>query len=681
MRARTTPSPQGHRRAWLGAPHCSSWRLAALLAALLSPLPGFARPVAPASTTTPGQAASLPLYGGLQATDPFFYVEARAGGQPLFLRIESSSAEVRLTSAAAARVGARPRGRVGRIDVLGLGPVSLTHVVVEVDRGDPLAYGVDGTIGLLAFPNVSWAVLPSAGVVAVAPASEGAALVKALDVPPASQVDPAHLHTRRVRIGGSPVELRPDVLLFPGLISGAALLAAWDTGAGTTATNPEPPTAGGPPSTPLPAVGSWSYGTAQFEPREVFGILAEVRHGIEASPWLPRVPATVGIDVAEHFDLALDNAGHQAAVRPASGLVKADYGPALEARLVAAVPPEDGTAVGAQRRFQALGAVATFLHVRGRSTDEAVARKLLTALAPGDCEAWLAYGEVLLDLGRPADAAAPLTKADELQGPPGTCSAAPGKLAYAKLLQGDLAGVEELYRRPTDDPGLARAAGLAAWLRGDEQAAQTRFLQAVAVNQPGDDEAARIGLFVAGRTDDRALASEQLRPTRFRYDGRTDLLTLALWADDRRAAGTVLADLQALAQESPVDPVILAQLTREQERAAATGGSPESAAQAKETRLRALGVFEAALASTPRDGRMWADYAIFLVTLGSFDDAREAVHLARLFAPGCADTWLATAMLASLDPDGGTGAEASDFFKRAGTVGYENPAYATLRVH
>lgn len=684
--------------------------------ALLTPL-AHAGSLPPASTSVPGASASLPLYGGVESTDPYLYVEARVGDQALLLRLDSGSSEVHISEAAAGRIGLKKSKSTtkanGEIASLAFGEVRLERVAVWVDGAAKPAgvLPVDGSVGLLAFPNVSWAVLPSQGKVELRPAATAASGAAAAVGPASPQA--AELASRKQKVGHAKVELRNDAVVLPVTVSGVTLPARWLTAAPSTVVAREVDgsdyaLAGvDKKPTPLPAAAGYWDGTVKVEARDVNGVSVAVRRDGQGSEWLVRDNAEVGIDVAQRFDLTVDNAAHTAAVTRAATVQKADYADTLEARLKAAITtasaaPAEGPAPTPEelqkKRAGALAPYAAFLEARGRGTEAAPLRKEIAEASPDDCAGWTTYGQTLLALGDGAGAVTAFTRADALYTPwatqaldarkqieadkakaekakkdwtgaipqSHTCHVAVGGLAAAKLLEGDLDGVQALYARLDLDGGLARTAGIAALKQGKADDAQAAFRQAQKLHGVGDDDGARIGLFLAYQKSNPTLAQEQLTKTRFQYDGRTDALTLRLWAEGLRASGGSVAALTQLSGMLPGDAVVLAQLAAEQ-RAAGVDAAP--------TALKALAAFDAALEASPRDGRAWADYALFLVAEGKQPEARKAADLAVLFAPEAGSAWLAAA---ACDEAAGNATAAAEHRRKAAAVGHAHPGYATL---
>lgn len=665
-----------------------------VLACLAVAAPANARPLPPASRHPAPTSAALPLYAGLEARDPFFYVEAMVAGEPLLLRLDTASAEVHLGPAALARLDLEPGEDTGRVrlDALALGDMVLPRARVVADDAPDARYGVDGTLGLLAFPGVSWAVLPSRGVVLVGPHTDGPAMLAAVAGAPTPVVDAAHLRERPVRVGHDARWIRDDYVGVGVTVSGVPLPAAWQTAQEHTWVAREADQPGyalgraSPAATPLPPAPGSVYGGRRVEAREVLGVPASVERPALGSASVVGPTAGVGIDVAQWFDLALDNGEHRVAIARAGALVKADYGDRLEARLRAALVPDDGTESGRAAHDDALDAYAGFLEHRARPADAALVRAARTQGGDVPCGAWLAYGDDLAAAGRPLDAAPALEKAHALYqrwaalplaerraAPgPGACFVAAGHLANARLAVGDRAGVERLYADVDLDPGLATAAALAALRAGDRPAAEARLRQAIALAPPGAADAARVGLFVVLAPSRPDQATAQLVAPAPRYDGASDTLALALWADLRRPTGGVADELRARVAASPGDPVLAAALAAELRRAGADDADDAVAA--------ALGAFDAALATTPRDGRLWADYALFLVSEQRLDEAKRAGDLARVFAPSCGDTWLAAYAIRVGRPDWvpTPGAGSDPDLARAAALGVANPAYAAL---
>ncbi len=708
----------------------SALRLVAPAVVLLAlSAPAVAKTLTPASTTVPASSTTVPLYGGVEATDPFLYVEAQGSGLPVLLRIDASGAAVHLSKAAADRLGLTPSKATTRANAtlpsLQIGSVTLSNVEVWVDDSVAPAgtLPVDGSIGLLAFPNVSWAVTPSTGTVTVAPNSGGAALLAAIPLPPVSEPDAGHLATETLRVGGNPVTLGPK-LGFPMDVSGVPLRLDWATtrletnvsgevdGTSEALTRSKRPLKHATPLPPAPT--SWSS-AVRVEARMVSGVPTNVHRAGEGADWLvDGADGYAGIDVAQHFDLALDNGAHKAAIALSTGVTKADYGDLLEARLNAAIaaagpaaPTSGPPSPAEKKRLTALAAYADFLEARARSADALALRKEVAEATPDVCDGWLAYGTTLLAASHPKEAADALAKSQTLYAPwaartpaerteiqsdkasaekhgtwtgiepqPNACYVATGRLAAAKLILHDYAGISDLYGQLDLDAGLARIAGTAALAQGNRDEAQARFRQAQKLHGVGEDDGARIGLYLAYRASNPTLAAEEVSASKYQFDGHTDPLTLGIWAADVRAHGDAVAPLRALADAHPTDPVLLAALVAEERRTGTTGADDDA--------LAALRAFDLALEDAPRDGRLWADYALFLVAEHKNDEAGKAADLALIFAPNAGETWYAasTAVAAGITVhDGGATIapeQVAATLKHAGVVGYDNPAYALL---
>jgi hypothetical protein len=117
--------------------------------------------------------AELPLFAGIDPEDPYWYVEAKIGETPLLLRIATEAEGLGLTEAAAARAGLKPTGKEGQqtaaVASLQLGTVTVTRIKANVAALSDLAYGVDGRIGIAAFPDLAWAIEPAKGTVKIGP--------------------------------------------------------------------------------------------------------------------------------------------------------------------------------------------------------------------------------------------------------------------------------------------------------------------------------------------------------------------------------------------------------------------------------------------------------------------------------------------------------------------------------
>ncbi|MFN7147119.1 MAG: tetratricopeptide repeat protein, partial [Myxococcota bacterium] len=389
---------------------------------------------------------------------------------------------------------------------------------------------------------------------------------------------------------------------------------------------------------------------------------------------------------------------------------RADYAPAYVANLRAALeakPGKDGAApddaAKKAARTGGLGALAGFLEARGRYDEAIEARKELTVAKADDCTSWTSLGTALVSAGRPAEAIEPLTKASALYQPwavlplsereqvakdkaaaekkkeewtgpkpqDHACHVAPGYLALAQLQSKNPAAVASLYPAQLDlDTTLPLAAGNAALLQGQFDAAQAAYLQALKLSG-GKSEAARVGLYLALAPKDYAAARQQLERLRLGYHGDTDPLLVRLYVEGVRqsqGAEGVKTALDALLAADPGNAVLLAQRSKERAAAGDAAGAAADWTAAKER-------FEARLAALPNDADTIAAWASALAAAGQGAEAQKAAETATKLAPANGMAWLAAADAATAVGDAAKAAEAR---ARAGMVWASHPGYALL---
>jgi cytochrome c-type biogenesis protein CcmH/NrfG len=686
--------------------------------ALLFALPAWAGTLEPAveSATAPG-VVDVPLYAGPGAEDPFFYVEAMAGESPLLLRVATGHNQLRLTTAAATALGVKIHGKEGaqtaEVDSLTLGGATLTDI--DVNIAEITASGavpVDGELGLPALSDLAWALLPSQGVLRLAPAATG--LPAGATKFPTADFDA--LREEKVKVGSEKQRVPGAPIALPVSWSGTEVLAGWKVEEGHSWVARE--VEGGftytmkgveKPTVKLPAAPTVQEGETPSEYRVVRVAGTDVATSVmrvgQGPIWFFAVNAAVGIDVAGHFDLVVNPAQHEASLTPVTATRLADYAPRMEARLKKAIDVAGKEAETDVARADAKRAAtvpyADWLHARGQFDAEVAVRKQIAEGDPDVCTGWTYLGAAWLAAGHPAEAVDALTRADTLYAAwaplpleerraleedyaeakkkqatwTGTvpqdhaCHVAPGLIAEARLQQRDFAAVAALYPARLDlDPTLPRAAGIAALQSGDTERAQAAFRQAEKLDGPGSDAASRTGLFFAYQKANPQLAQEQLEAIRFAWQGQTDPVLVRLYAEALRPSGKAVQALQSALAADPSDAVLLTQLGLEQALAGDTGGASASFGDA-EKRLKER------LALAPQNGRSWAAYSHLLLAAGRVEEARTAADNAVRLSPEAGTAWLA---LAEVEAAAGDPTKAGEHRARARALWVTHPAYAAL---
>ncbi len=686
-----------------------------------------AAPLKPAGKVAVSGVVEVPLYAGFSGEDRSSYVEATVGEKKLLLRLASSSRDFRLTEAALGKLGLKATGKDGekkaKLASFTLGGATFEAVTVHV--ADLTAGGglpVDGEIGLPGFAGLAWAVVPSAGVLRLATGADGAPLVAAVGTPNAGYgaADKAQKFT----IGHSTEEPAPATFVVPVTWSGVEVRAQLQIEAGGTWLAREIEGVDWysvPISTKVPLALPAAPGFMDGEKRQEW---RDIGIGGSTTPtFVSRrgqgpvfafdgvTNAQVGNELLSGMDLALDPSSATWAIQPAGSLKRGDYGPTHEAALREALVPKP-LAKGAEAPSEAdlakaraggLAPLAAYLESRGRFNDAIAARKEIASVKADDCAALLALGAVHLSSGAPADAVEALTQAGSLYQPwaalsladrkriteekgkaekdkqPWTgqapqshsCHTAPGLLALAQLQVANPAAVTALYPAQLDlDAGLPMAAGNVALLAGQFDNAKAAYFQALKL-RGGDDDAARVGLYLSLAPGDFAAARQHLERLRLRFDGATDPMLVRLYVEGVRKSqdtAAVRTALDALLAISPGDAVLLTATGREQ---AAAGDAAGAAITFATARTR----FDASLASAPQNAASWAAYAGFLLATGQTADAQTAADTAVKLAPASGMAWLAVADVAAA---AGDAAKAGESRRHAGRVWASHPAYALL---
>lgn len=694
-----------------------------LLTALGSPA-AYAAAVKPTGEAVVGSVVEVPLYAGLVGEDPYNYVEVTSGDTRLFLRLATGHRELKLSEAAAAKLKLKPSGKEGersaRVASLSLGAATLEGIKASITTiPGSGALPVDGELGLPGFQDLAFAIVPSAGVLRLAQGTDGAALIAGIGGTPGPVG--RSLKDEKVEIGSSKTTLEGAPYLVPAKWSGVEVQATLAVEEGATwlarevegvdwytvAKSDRKPVT-------LPAAPGVQIGEVRQEWRdiELGGVrrAASVERQGQGPIWQFAVNAAVGQDVLGALDLAIDPASGTYAMKPAASSKRADYTPTLEASLrkaLEAQPAEDGTAPTAEQKAAAraggLGSLADLLEARGR-LDEAIALRSELAIAEAeDCATWLALGDTLLAAGRAGDAIEPLTMASKLYQPwallplaervdiaarhadaekkseewagdapqSHACHVAAGHLALAQLPTRNSAAVATLYPAQLDlDASLPIAAGNAALLTGNFDAAKAAYLQALKLGNGTGDEA-RVGLYLALAPDNFPAARHHLERLRLQYNGNTDILLVRLYVEGvRRSQGAegVKAGLDALLAAVPDDAVLLAQRGRER---AAVGDAKGAAEDQASARTR----FEERIATNPNDASTWASWASVLASAGEAEAAQKAAETAVKLAPANGMAWLAMADAATA---AGDAAKAGESRARAGMVWARNPGYALM---
>lgn len=684
-----------------------------MLLALLVPTV-FAAPKLPAGKVTLTDAVEVPLYAGLSSSDNFWYVEAKIGETPLLLRVSTGTQKLLLTEGGAKKAGVKASGKEkkGTIKEITLGTAKFESVTAYV--GNPssaVGTAMDGEIGLGAFPDLSWAVLPSAGVLKVGPAASGAAWVSSLG----NALPYTSSPNDKIKVGKEKLERTdaPYVVSLPW--SGvnvptelATNIDEADLAAEATDKNRWWRVEGMElPTFDLPAAPTWKTGEDSFEARTLTIAgqqvpVALMRPGYGLG-FASKQEAELGMDVLANFDLAIDAAGHQIGMRAVTERKLADYGPTYEAKLrkaLEAAPGKDGAAPEASvvkdTRAGGIPALAEWLVQQGKTAEAVTLTKELTDLKPELCTSWLAWGQSATSAGQPADAITAFQKAGDLYDPwakkplterqkleadyataqkkketwgdvmpqDHSCHVAWGELAVARVAAGQADKVADLYPAKLDlDNGLPVGAGVASLVRGDSAAAEAAFRQAIHLN-PGNARYARYGLFLA--LSNRNLANAQLEGE---YLFNANVSVAAHYADAIRkidGGPKAVEALKAVADKNITNAALQIELARQYTRE----GNVDAAKGATSAARKLLTTVDAARS---RNVELRAAWAMLLLAEGDTAGAGTAAGAITTTNPDWAIGWWTASQVAEA---AGDAAKAGEYARKAGIIATVNPLYA-----
>jgi tetratricopeptide (TPR) repeat protein len=712
-------------------------RVLPVIIALLAPSTALAAKYAgpPKGTLEADAIVDVPLYRGLGYDDPTYVVEATVGEETLLLRVDTGWSGVVISEKAAQRIGAKIKGkeddnvRLAVLPDVQLGGAVLKGVKAVIGAPTPgpkgqLGSGRDGVIGLGLVGEGGFAILPSQGVLRIAPAGMGGELVAALGATPTPYVEYGYDKVNLFK-GESRYEIQPITHVVPVSWSGVTIPTAITTGswnflAREVTDQSDWYSVRGyekPATVTLPPAPSRKYGDATIETRDVTiggrtATVGLVRTGIGPHGVVVPVLAQVGIDALYNMDVAADGAAKTIALKPAEAVKLADYAPIKEAALrkkleVTPVEGEDPPTEEdkTEARKNGLGPLASFLSWQGRTDEALQARTELVQLDGDKCNNWLDLGTLQLEAGQPEAAVASFLKADELYQPwsvrplaerqelqedydeakekkeawdgpvpqANACHVAPGRLARAYLAVGEAEKALALYPSRLDlDIGLPERAGNAHLLLGDTEAAEAAYRQSLAM-VPTAQGSARAGLFFALQRRDFELALSQVEKSFFSDNDSSgvDPELVRRYAEavrQKQGAAASVKRLQGFVDQVPTSTTLRIQLAREQIAAGAAADAETNLAYA-EKRLNEY------LAAAPRDPWAHAKLADLLLLRQKTDEARTHAVLATQVNPAYGYGWL---VLSRVEAAAGDTAKTAEYRKRATVAGGESPAYALL---
>lgn len=671
----------------------------------------------PAGKAVVSGVSELTLYAGIDANDPFWYVEGTIQDKPVLLRLATEGNGLLLTEAAAGRIGLKPKGKEGKkhaaVPSLSLGAATISGIKAEIALPKEYPYGTDGVIGIAAFPGLAWAIDPSAGKVKVGPSGAGS-VIDALG----TGVPFTQRGERKQKIGKVKREIGAVALATPVSVSGVSLDASLATGQFATGVFTEVDggaewyqVAGTPnPTYPLPPVAGGVSGETEMEWREVavggMSAWSAVDRRGAGLAYSFLAPARVGQGVLGHSALGVDSgrklyvtkAVSNTAAVPYAGVLAARLRADLAAPLPAPAPGPIDADAGKSALAGKLSPLVELLNTTAQYTEAVEVGKRWVDADPHHCTSWLALGRSQMGSGDHAAAAGSFQKAADLYQPwavrpladrtalvasegkrskapdfdgvwaqPGGCYVAWGKLANAMIAAGQPDAVAGLYPKYADlDEELPLAAGNALLLKGNAAGAEAAFRQAVQLGSLQNGRA-RGGMLLAtrGRSLDLALAQVEATPEPV----RSELRFVHVVADTLRTEGGpvgAVAGLTALASASPGSAAYWLVLAAEQ----SVAGTANS-----DSLERARVALAGALAITPNVASLHALEAERLRLTGKLAEAAAEAEKATALDPTEGVGWWVRSRIAET---AGDSVRAAELRKRAGQSTSRDPVYASL---
>lgn len=519
----------------------------------------------------------------------------------------------------------------------------------------------DGSIGLLTFPDVAVALLPSQGVARLAPAGSGLAVE-------GPTVEYTHVGSKTIKEGGKRY-IAPQGIVFDGTVNGEAARVRLSSKGTVIARDKVPEGSVTGNDHVRVTVG---IGDASIEALAAESYSTDFSH----ADW----DLSLGSDVVSRWDLAWDPASSTLAFTEAGEVVRRvqEDESGVESALEALNPPVDTTEPGATTALEGAALAGAHTGVAAAyAADGDLEKALEHALQAADadptgCGTHHSVGSYLVDLDRLDDAIPHFEKSGELyaawadlpyreraalteekaeieedggtwEGPiiqPHSCHTAWGNAAKANLSLGNYEAVTALYDEHHDlDADLAQAAGLAWMAQGRYGKAESAWRQYARLVGPRNAQVQQ-GLGVLNTQK----GQPQLALTNFEagFDS-ADVSTMLAWAN-------------AAAEDHEVEDV-LAQMD---ERIVATADQghlllAKALFQAgheldnAETLAAAVVAYEDALVLlSEQRGDLWSGLAYARVLAGDEAGASEAADKAVDLASGNAQLWMAYAAQAEM---------------------------------
>jgi tetratricopeptide (TPR) repeat protein len=665
-----------------------------------------------------------PFLLAISGADSTIFLDERAVGA---LKLEPKTHNKKLINLKGEEQKFRKGGEIATAEVasIQIGGVELKGVTVltKIDKdaespsiselGNPSSgVAVDGMIGMGALPQLGYAVSVSQGVVRFAPASRAGELLTAVG---GTSTPWQAEGSRWIKFGSEKMWMSPVSLLVNAQVGGQAARVALASANLSRLDSSVARPADAPTAKVGDYTAAWldaSVGDAQLGPAWVGADSGFELLGTVAEAKLP-LDGVVGAFHLRGVDIAVDPAGNLS-MKVARTAKRADPLPTLRDAAELALKESiegKGDEAGKEKEEKAdeadaskpKGDVAAYKYAAdvaeatGDFSRAVALRKTVVDFDKRDCSGFHSLGQAQLGAADVAGALSSLRTASDLSHAwwdltpderkdlgeqidkkgadkdalaprqAASCYRADGDLAVAMLASGLMPEVEALYRGKLDlDGRVATAFGVGSILAGKATAAQEPYRQALKLER-SPSVANRLGLGLA-------------------YEAAGDSAT-AIGHYERAVevapndAGAVQLWLAAVARANGAEAAAKAgrELTlRLPNSSAAWFGAAWATSQSDATAVAGLqpkgdAFFTAELAQAPRNARLLATYARYLVVTGRVDAAREAANQAVAIAPSGAEGWVA---LADVETAAGDAAKATAALKRAGQANALHPAYA-----
>ncbi len=591
------------------------------------------------------------------------------------------------------------------IDSLRIGELELKGVTALVSSSKArIGTGsADLQLGMGAYPELAYAILPGEGVFRFAPADRGSELIEALQGTRGSYT----ASTWDTIKFGKDKKIHPARTLITDVsVGGASARGALD---------PSEPSSTFSPDLEITSSAERVAGdTHSFWSRAAVGGTALGEDWVTRDGGLERGAythdAVIGANLLAEFNLVVSPASSAFAIARSTEQTRHDPRPAALASAVQDATEaeaeasegsaEDSSAEDSSAEDSSAALAGPWKAVAELQTDmgdyESALKtwEKIIGYDAEDCSSWLHYGQLQMRANQTAAAIKSLQQAstlyhswwdlelaerteleesedaDKPRSQAGACYVADDHLAAAYLTRGGLDQVAALYRDRLDlSAGLAQVQGNAALLTGDLSAAHSAYRRALSL-EGRPDQLPRLGLALAYQSEGDWESAETLYRAALKLSPDS-IMGAQLWVDAitrNQSAAAAQRSAQAFLKANPDSHAAFIALARTSRMAGDAGEL------AKITR-QGDAHFKKAAARSAFSGEVLAANALFLVETGRLDAGRAMAEQALLIAPDSPSAWLALGNVYVLQGDIARG---ETLLKRSGQHGVTEPGYALL---